>query len=239
MSAPSPSTTSTCCSTSIRGSGSSRCRQVRRPGPRRLLLRARHAVRRRPRAAGVRRHPTPRPGRSAGGHRPDALRRRGRPGWRAAAGRPGLRDEPAPAAAAGRRRHRRLPRLVLPAAGGPGRRRACVGAEPVARRAVGADAHPRRAAGPAAGPGVRPPLHEHVPGQPLPAHADADQARRRRPRLPHPPHRHGAAGGPADRAPRDRGRRAARPLHELAVPLTDEEEARLLDRVEQLRAEDS
>ena len=28
-------------------------------------------------------------------------------------------------------------------------------------------------------------------------------------------------------------------LHELAVPLTDEEEARLLDRVEQLRAEGS
>ena len=182
---------------------------------------------------------------------PDAsagsVRRRPPPGrtasswstWMASrlAGRPGLRDEPAAAAAAGRRRHRRLPRLVLPAAGGPGRRRAAwelsrwrdeqwelmhTHDELQVQPPDLVSGHHYTSTFPASHFRHMLMLTRHVDG----AHVS----------LTHRTVTVRRAGQPTEH--REIEVAELRDLlHELAVPLTDEEEARLLDRVEQLRAE--
>ena len=68
--APSPSTTSTCCSASTRVSPGGRAGEVRRPRPRRLLLRAQHVLRRGAATARLRRTPPPRARRRPGGRHP-------------------------------------------------------------------------------------------------------------------------------------------------------------------------
>ena len=55
----------------------------------------------------------------------------------------------------------------------------------------------------------RPPLHEHLPGLALPAQADGHPAPGGPAHLADPPDRDRPPAGPADRAPGDRGRRAA------------------------------
>ena len=84
----------------------------------------------------------------------------------------------------------------------------------------------------------RPPLHEHLPGQPLPAQADGHQppSTVAHVSLTHRTVTVRRAGLPTEH--REIEVAELRDLlHELAVPLTGEEEAQLLERVEQLRAE--
>ena len=74
---------------------------------------------------------------------------------------------------------------------------------------LGTDAHPRRAPGPSGGSPVRPPLHQHLPDEPLPTHVDPH------PSSPGPARDRDARGGDrppagrADGAPTAARRRAA------------------------------